>query len=103
MEVHITFQLTAAALAGVLLSILYFGGLWLTIGKLQQSSRPGALLFASFVVRMGLVVAGFFLVSGGDLGRLAACFAAFLVTRWVFIKRIQLGPKNQSDFAGQVE
>jgi F1F0 ATPase subunit 2 len=103
MEVQILIRFFAAALAGALLGTVYFGGLWLTIERIQRTSRPGILLFASFIVRLGVAMAGFYLVAGGELGRLAACLAAFLVTRWLFIKRLQPVPKNRHDIIGQAE
>lgn len=103
MDVQTFTRILAAALAGALLGGLYFGGLWLTIERVQRSKRPGFLLFISFLIRLGLVMAGFYLVAGGDLGRLVACLAAFLVTRWLFIKWLQPGPKNRSDAVGQAK
>jgi F1F0 ATPase subunit 2 len=56
-----------AALAGILFGIIYFGGLWLTIQKMSQVNRPILLLTGSFIVRLGLVLVGFYLVSNGRL------------------------------------
>jgi F1F0 ATPase subunit 2 len=56
-----------AALAGILFGVIYFGGLWLTIQKMGQMDRPILLLTGSFILRLALVMAGFYLVSNGRL------------------------------------
>jgi F1F0 ATPase subunit 2 len=78
-----------AALAGILFGIIYFGGLWLTIQKMSQVDRPVVLLIASFIVRLGLVLVGFYLVSNGRLELLAVSLVTFFLTRFFFISRIR--------------
>jgi F1F0 ATPase subunit 2 len=78
-----------AALAGVLFGFIYFGGLWLTIQKMRQVGRPVLLLTGSFIVRLGLVLAGFYLVSNGRLEYLTVSLIMFFLTRYYFIRKIQ--------------
>lgn len=80
---------TVAALAGILFGVIYFGGLWLTIQKMGQMDRPILLLMGSFIVRLGLVLVGFYLISKGRLELLAVSLVAFFITRFFFISRIQ--------------
>lgn len=78
-----------AGLAGILFGVVYFGGLWLTIQKLGQMDRPILLLMGSFIVRLGLVLVGFYLISRGRLELLAVSLVTFFITRFFFISRIQ--------------
>jgi F1F0 ATPase subunit 2 len=78
-----------AALAGILFGIIYFGGLWLTIQKMSQVNRPVILLIASFIVRLGLVLIGFYLIANGRIEMLAVSLITFFITRFFFISRIQ--------------
>jgi F1F0 ATPase subunit 2 len=78
-----------AGLAGILFGIIYFGGLWLTIQKLGQMERPIPWLMGSFIVRLGLVLAGFYLVSNGRIEFLGVSLVTFFITRFLFISRIQ--------------
>jgi F1F0 ATPase subunit 2 len=103
MEIEGSTRIVTAALAGGLIGILYFGGLWLTIGRMQRTKRPGLLLLASFIGRSGLALGGFYLVSGGELARLAACLGAFFLTRWLFIKKLQPEPKSHPDMLSQAD
>ena len=52
-----------AALAGLLLGIFFFGGLWWTIQKGLSSNHPGLWFFGSLIVRTGVVLIGFYLVA----------------------------------------
>lgn len=78
-----------AALAGILLGVIYFGGLWLTIQKMGEVDRPVLLLAGSFIVRLALVLAGFYLVSNGRLELLAVSLVSFFLTRFFFISKIR--------------
>jgi F1F0 ATPase subunit 2 len=78
--------LALSALAGIILGILYFGGLWLTITKMRTLKNPGIFLTLSFILRTVIVIGGFYLISAGHLERLAVAMLAFFVTRFVFIK-----------------
>jgi len=72
-----------SGIAGIALGLIYFGGLWVTI-RHGLSSRYSAWWFAiSMVVRMVLVVAGFFVVMGHHWERLAMCLVGFVVGRLV--------------------
>lgn len=83
--------LLLTALAGALIGAFYFGGLWLTVQRLPTTGRPVLLTVGSFAVRLGLAVLGFYLVSGGNVGRLLAAVAGFLVVRLYMTYR--LGPR----------
>lgn len=67
--------------AGLLLGAVYFASLWGTIRVLPSTRRPTGVLLLWFVVRSALVLAGVFVVWGGDLNRLVACLSGFLVAR----------------------
>jgi F1F0 ATPase subunit 2 len=73
-------QLLAFAL-GVILGILFFGGLWWTVAC-GISSRYAALWFLfSLLVRSSAAMLGFYLVGRGSWEKLAACLAGFVLAR----------------------
>jgi F1F0 ATPase subunit 2 len=78
-----------AAVAGILMGIIYFGGLWLTIQRMSQVNRPILILSGSFIIRLGMVLVGFYLVSDGRLEFLAVSLVTFFMTRFYFISKIQ--------------
>jgi F1F0 ATPase subunit 2 len=72
-------------IVGVLLGIVFFGGLWYTVGKLATSSSPGLWFIGSFFIRSAITVLGFYYISLGDWRRLFFCLAGFIVSRYVVI------------------
>lgn len=76
-----TLTMMLACLAGLLLGVFFFGGLWWTIRKGLSSPRPALWFSGSLIVRMAVTVAGFYYISGGQAMRLLACLAGFLIGR----------------------
>jgi len=77
--------LTLALMAGAALGAIFFGGLWWTIRKACASERPALWFFGSLVLRMGIALAGFYFVSGGEWKRLVLCLLGFIVARLAVI------------------
>ena len=66
---------------GVFLGLLFYGGLWWTVQKGMQSSHTGIWFLVSAVVRMSLVILGFYIITDAQLLRLLACLAGFIIAR----------------------
>ena len=75
-----------ACLAGGVLGTIFFGGLWWTIRKAVKSPRPALWFFMSLMLRMGILLPGIYLVSGGQWKRLVACLAGIIVARFTVIR-----------------
>ncbi len=69
--------------AGTVLGAIFFGGLWWTIRKGVSSPRPAFWFLASSLLRMGIVLAGFYFVSRGHWQPLLLCLLGFLTARLV--------------------
>jgi F1F0 ATPase subunit 2 len=72
--------LALALLAGVLIGIIFYGGLWWTVRR-SVSSPSSVWLIGSFPLRMIIAIGGFYFVSQGDWRRLVTCLAGFLMGR----------------------
>lgn len=79
----------ASLVAGVLLGVLYFGGLWLTVRRLPTAHSPAMLLLASFLVRTALVVSGIYLMMNGRWEPASACLGGFLLARTMICGRLR--------------
>jgi len=80
----------AAGLAGMLLGMFFFGGLWWTVRR-ALSSRLAALWFSgSFLARTAVILAGIYFVAQGDWRRMAGCVAGFLGARLLVIRFTRL-------------
>jgi F1F0 ATPase subunit 2 len=71
-----------AGLAGIGLGTFFFGGLWWTIRRGTSSPCPARWFLGSALLRMGVALAGFYFIGGGEWPRLVACFVGFLVARF---------------------
>jgi F1F0 ATPase subunit 2 len=86
-------RLALAWLAGVLLGGIFFGGLWWTVGQGVSARRPALLFVSSLLLRMGLTLAGFYFVSGGQWKRLVACLVGFVLARTIVTWLVRAGEK----------
>ncbi|MBM4070176.1 MAG: ATP synthase subunit I [Planctomycetes bacterium] len=77
--------LILAGVAGLLLGLFYFGGLWLTIRWLPATRCPALLTLGSLVGRMAVTLAGFYAIMAGRWERLLACLAGFVLMRFVVL------------------
>jgi F1F0 ATPase subunit 2 len=76
-----TLTLALAWLGGAALGAMFFGGLWWTVRKGVSSARPVLWFLGSGLLRMGIALAGFNFVSGGQWKRLLACLLGFIIAR----------------------
>jgi F1F0 ATPase subunit 2 len=73
-------------LAGMLLGAVFFGGLWWTVQKGVTAKQPALWFGTSLLLRTGIVLAGFYLVSGADWKRLLLCLLGFIIARFAVIR-----------------
>jgi F1F0 ATPase subunit 2 len=84
--------LTLAFLAGALLGVFFFGGLWWTVQKGVTSETPALWFVGSLLLRTGLILAGFYVAAQGHWSRLVACLLGFLFARAIVVKRLARAP-----------
>jgi F1F0 ATPase subunit 2 len=81
-----------AFVAGGMLGVLFFGGLWWTVQKGVTSELPAFWFLGSLLLRTGAILAGFYLVAQGHWSRLVACLIGFVIARVIVVKRLTRGP-----------
>jgi F1F0 ATPase subunit 2 len=72
-----------ALLSGILLGVIFFGGLWWTVRRGLLSPVPAMWFSASSLIRTAVALAGFYVVSCGEWRRLLACLLGFFLARIV--------------------
>ncbi len=72
--------------AGLLLGAIFFGGLWWTVYKGVSSKRPALWFLGSRLLRMSLVLVGFYFVGRGGWQRLVACLIGFIIARLIVLR-----------------
>ena len=65
--------LVLSLLAGIAVGALFFGGLWWTSKKILAPGQPALWFIGSFLVRMSVTLAVFYVVAQGDWQRLLVC------------------------------
>ena len=83
MTMNETLMLVVAGAVGLVLGAVFFGGLWWTVRKGVSSPRPALWFLGSMLLRMGIVLAGFYFVGGGQWQRLLACLLGFVIARFL--------------------
>lgn len=81
-------SLAGSLLAGALLGLFYFAGLWWTVRQLGSSQHVALLFLCSMLVRTGIVVVGFYFILGDSWPGLVTGLLGFvavrtLAMRWV--------------------
>ena len=95
-------SLASALMTGVLLGAFFFGGLWWTVRKAVSSKQPALWFLGSMLLRTGIVLSGFYFVSGADWKRLLASLLGFIIARLVVIRltRVVQQPGQLAQKAG---
>ena len=78
--------LAAALVTGVLLGAIFFGGLWWTVRKGVTAKSPALWFLGSSLLRMSIILAGFYFVARGDWKKLLLCLVGFLIARVVVLR-----------------
>ena len=91
-----TLTLALALLTGGLLGAVFFGGLRWTVGKGVSSKHPVPWFLGSMVLRTGIVLAGFYFVTGGHWQRLLMCLLGFVMARLVVMRLTRLSGEKQT-------
>ncbi|MDP4285223.1 MAG: ATP synthase subunit I [Bacteroidota bacterium] len=82
-------NMLSALIAGVILGIIFFGGLWITTQKGLRSKRPALVFTGSFIIRMTIILVGFYFIGQNSWQKLLTCLAGFLVARVVIVRLTQ--------------
>ena len=83
-----TLALALAFLAGALLGVFFFGGLWWTVQRGVTSEAPALWFLGSLLLRTSLILAGFYVAAQSHWSRLVACLFGFLIARVIVVKRL---------------
>lgn len=85
-----------ALITGILLGVLFFGGLWWTVRRGLSSTRPALWFPGSLLFRTSITLAGFYVVSDGHWERLLAGLVGLTIARPLVIRLTGLAGKPTS-------
>jgi len=94
MNLNLIIQLILSLVTGMLLGAIFFGGLWMTVQKLQEARRPWLLFLVSSLGRTAITIAGFWLIGiwlapTDQWQRILICLVGFIIVRHVFTRQIK--------------
>jgi F1F0 ATPase subunit 2 len=78
---HEILPLAGALATGVVLGVMFFGGLWWTVVRGMSFPQPALWFFGSKLLRTALALGGFYLVGGGRWERWLLCLLGFILAR----------------------
>jgi F1F0 ATPase subunit 2 len=90
-------SLALAMVTGILLGVMFFGGLWWTVRKGFSSKQPALWFLGSLLLRISIALAGFYFVSGGHWERLLVCLLGFFLARLI-VTRLTRPPVEHHNF-----
>ncbi len=74
---------------GLLLGLLYFGGLWITVRRLPRSTNPHLLWLGSLALRLALLLACVVPLARLGLLPMLVCLAMMLAVREILKRRLR--------------
>jgi len=87
--------------AGIVLGTLFYAGLWLTVRKSLGEKVPAVWFIGSFIIRISIVLLGFYYISKANWKMLLICLLGFITARilvfWVTKKLEQKIEPNKNE------
>ncbi|NGP89868.1 ATP synthase subunit I [Fodinibius halophilus] len=77
-----------AIVSGAIVSVFYFGGLWLTLRKIAEYKFSYLLILVSFVIRITLLLLVFYLLLQYHWAYLGLALMSFLIVRQVLLLKL---------------
>jgi F1F0 ATPase subunit 2 len=87
-------RMVLISMAGVMLGLFFYGGLWWTVKKTLSTSHPALCVFTSMLLRMSVALTGIYFVTGAQLTPLLVCLAGFFIARIVVTRLTRLPQEN---------
>lgn len=66
---------------GIILGIIYFGGLYLSIQKINKVKYPSLLMSLSFIIRMAILLGAFFYISKNGYKNILLALVGVILVR----------------------
>jgi F1F0 ATPase subunit 2 len=89
-------SLIMAFAIGISLGVIFFGGLWWTVQKVNKFKHPALWFLCSFLLRTALVILGFYLIGKGHWERMILCLLGFILARIIVNRLVQLRERKQT-------
>ena len=102
MKINEVISLLPALIGGIILGILFFGGLWYTVRIGLRSKKSSLIFMGSLVLRMAIVLLGFYFVGANNWQKMLVCLGGFLIARIVITRISKKDIETKTKFINQV-
>ena len=92
-------MLALALSVGLVLGTIFFGGLWWTVRRGISSKWLALWFLGSKLVRLVIVLGGFYFVGRGDWKRMLACLLGFVIARFIVLRLTRTRIENPFSIA----
>jgi len=89
-------SLVFALLAGALLGVFFFAGLWWTVRRLESSKHVALLFLGSMLLRTSVVILGFYFILGDNWQRLLAGLLGFIIARIIVTRLTRIAEQSEN-------
>ena len=79
-------MIVIALMSGLILGMIFFGGLWLTVKKALGTTYAALWFLGSSLIRTAIVLTGFYFAAHGSLLRLLVSVAGFVAARFLVLR-----------------
>jgi len=76
---------------GIILGLIFFGGLYYTTQKLPKAKKPALLMFSSITIRMIILVGGLYLIFSNEISRLLIAILGVFISKYIVVKYVKKG------------
>ena len=87
-----TYYIVFAFAVGVALGAFFSLNLWSSVQKMTDHETPWYILYGSFMLRISVVLLGFYLVMDGRLERMIAALGGFVLMREILVRVLGKNP-----------
>ena len=70
-------------LIGIILGLVYFGGLYFSVDRMNKAKYPAMLMTLSFLIRMGILIGVFFYLSRFGYEMMIFALIGVILTRFI--------------------
>ena len=85
--------LILAFITGMALGAFFSLNLWVSVRRMADEHTPWYIVYGNFMLRMGVVVIGFYLVMAGHWERMLAALLGFVLMREILVRRLGRKPR----------
>lgn len=79
-------MIVVALISGLILGIIFFGGLWLTVKEALGTTYATLWFLGSSLIRTAIVLTGFYFVAQGSMLQLLISVAGFVAARYLVLR-----------------